>query len=99
MTGDEDSARRVLAERYGLAGQIAGYRAALDREGVSGPEHTAILGDETSVEREIRRLFDAGATELVAMPLGTPARTGTHRRVDGHTHKLKSLCVTLRPPC
>ncbi|WP_227998278.1 TIGR03564 family F420-dependent LLM class oxidoreductase [Nocardia australiensis] len=71
VTDDEDILRASLAQRYGGASQIASYRTALEREGVSGPEHTAILGDEKAVERRIRSLFDAGATELVAMPIGT----------------------------
>ncbi|WP_063040565.1 TIGR03564 family F420-dependent LLM class oxidoreductase [Nocardia grenadensis] len=71
VTDDADSLRAALADRFGAAGRIASYRTALDREGVSGPEHTAIVGDEKAVERGIRSLFDAGATELVAMPIGT----------------------------
>ncbi|WP_280263458.1 TIGR03564 family F420-dependent LLM class oxidoreductase [Nocardia wallacei] len=73
VTDDEEGTRRTLGERYGAAGRIASYRRALDHEGASGPEQTAILGDAAAVERRIRRVFDAGATELVAMPLGTPA--------------------------
>lgn len=78
VTDDEDTLRAVLAHRYGAASRIASYRAALEREGVSGPEHTAILGAEKAVER--RSLFDAGATELVAMPIGT--ETEQARTVD-----------------
>ncbi|WP_228797240.1 TIGR03564 family F420-dependent LLM class oxidoreductase [Nocardia cyriacigeorgica] len=71
VTHNADELRTTLAHRYGAAGEIASYRAALDHEGAGGPEHTAILGDEHAVETRIRRLFDAGATELVAMPVGT----------------------------
>lgn len=71
VTHNADELRTTLAHRYGAAGEIASYRAALDNEGAGGPEHTAILGDEHAVETRIRRLFDAGATELVAMPVGT----------------------------
>ncbi|RDI49641.1 LLM class F420-dependent oxidoreductase [Nocardia mexicana] len=73
VTEDEAGVRRMLADKYGAAGQIASYRNAMDREGASGPEQTAILGDEASVERQIRRVFEAGATELVAMPVGSRA--------------------------
>lgn len=73
LTDNADDIRTTLAHRYGAASEIASYRAAMEHEGVSGPEHTAILGDENTVERQIRSLFDAGATELVAMPVGSEA--------------------------
>lgn len=73
VTDDADGLRRTLADRYAAVGQIPAYRAAMEHEGVSGPEQTAILGDEKTVERRIRSLFEAGATELVAMPTGTDA--------------------------
>ncbi|WP_024805804.1 TIGR03564 family F420-dependent LLM class oxidoreductase [Nocardia sp. BMG51109] len=73
VTDDEAALRTSLADRYRAVSTIASYRTAMDREGVSGPEHTAILGDDNTVERQIRSLFDAGATELVAMPVGTEA--------------------------
>jgi F420-dependent oxidoreductase-like protein len=73
---DEPSDRRDrLAERYAAvgAGQAPSYRAMLDREGVAGPTDIAIVGDEATVERGIRRLTDAGATELMATLFGTDA--------------------------
>lgn len=73
VTDTAEELRNTLADQFGAAGGLPSYRAALDREGVGGPEHTAVLGDEKTVERQIRRLFDAGATELVVMTVGTQA--------------------------
>jgi F420-dependent oxidoreductase-like protein len=71
VTDDPDGARRWIADRLGLAGDLPSYRAMLDIEGVSGPEDVVIVGDETAVERQLRQFEDAGATELVAVPFGS----------------------------
>lgn len=41
-------------------------------EGAAGPADTAVLGGEAAVERALRTLAEAGATELIASPVGTP---------------------------
>ena len=71
VTDDPDSARDRIASQYGLAGQVPEYRAVLDREGAAGPQDIAVIGDEASVTRHLRRLADAGVTELAASPFGT----------------------------
>ncbi|MEV0223126.1 TIGR03564 family F420-dependent LLM class oxidoreductase [Streptomyces sp. NPDC050704] len=70
VTSDEDDRRAWVAEHFGMAGQIPSYRTMLDRSHAAGPQDTVIVGDETGVERQIRQLFDAGATDLIAMLLG-----------------------------
>jgi F420-dependent oxidoreductase-like protein len=70
VTDDPDGARAEIAEASGFLGQLPGYRAMLDREGVAGVEDVAIVGDEATVEREVRRYADAGATEFVANVAG-----------------------------
>jgi len=80
VTTDAAAARAGFAERFGFFGEIPSYRAMLDREGVAGVADVAIAGDETAVERELRRYADAGATELVASLFGSAeeqARTMT----------------------
>jgi F420-dependent oxidoreductase-like protein len=72
VTGDPAGARRAVAERLGMAGQLPSYRAMLDREGVAGPADLLIAGDEPTVERELRRYADAGTTEVVAYAVGSP---------------------------
>jgi F420-dependent oxidoreductase-like protein/deazaflavin-dependent oxidoreductase (nitroreductase family) len=73
VTTDPEGARAQVAAQSGFLGQLPGYRAMLDREGVAGVEGVAIVGDETTVEREVRRYAEAGATEFVASITGPPA--------------------------
>jgi F420-dependent oxidoreductase-like protein len=71
VTSHEDDHRAWVTENFGMVGQLPVYRAMLDRGHAAGPQDTVVIGDETVVERQIRRLFDAGATELVAVLLGS----------------------------
>lgn len=78
VTSDEDAARAWVANQRAETRQLPSYRAMLDREGVAGPEDVAIVGDEMTVEREIKRLAGAGATDLIAILFGSAAeRTRT----------------------
>jgi F420-dependent oxidoreductase-like protein len=70
VTSDADAARVRIAERFARAGQTPSYRAMLDREGAANPEDLLVAGDESAVARELRRYVDAGATELLAFPVG-----------------------------
>lgn len=72
VTDDPDATRRLVAERFGIAGGLPAYRAVLDREGVEGPEDTVVAGDEAAVERGLQAIVDAGATELIVVPVGEP---------------------------
>jgi len=71
VTTDADDVRARIAERFGLAGQVPEYRAVLEREGADGPQDVAIVGDEAAVAAGVRRIRDAGVTELLAAPFGT----------------------------
>jgi F420-dependent oxidoreductase-like protein len=73
VTADEAGVRERIAGRFALAGQVAEYRATLDREGAAGPQDVAIVGDETGVARAVRRLAEAGVTEFLAAPFGEAA--------------------------
>lgn len=73
VTDHPDDARARVADRFGLAGQVPEYRAVLDREGAAGPADVALVGDEEAVTRALARFRDAGATEFMAAPFGTPA--------------------------
>ncbi|TDD83567.1 LLM class F420-dependent oxidoreductase [Actinomadura rubrisoli] len=72
LTSDPDGVRRDLAEQLGFASAFPGYRAILDRQGLSGVHETVIAGDEREVERGLRRFADAGATDLLVSPWGAP---------------------------
>jgi F420-dependent oxidoreductase-like protein len=72
VTADPDSARNLVAGRLGMAAKLPSYRAILDRSGAQGPADVALVGDERTVEKGLRALFEAGATEVMAMPFGSP---------------------------
>jgi F420-dependent oxidoreductase-like protein len=74
LTTDPDGVRRELAEQFAAASAFPGYRAVLDRQGLSGVHETVVAGDEAAVERELRRFADAGATDLLISPRGDAAR-------------------------
>jgi hypothetical protein len=72
LTSTEDAVRARFAEQFALAGQVPEYRAMLDREGVDGPADVLIVGDEISIEKQLDRIRDTGATDLMLAPIGTP---------------------------
>ncbi|WP_242901764.1 TIGR03564 family F420-dependent LLM class oxidoreductase [Actinomadura terrae] len=73
LTSDPDGVRAAIADRYGFASDFPGYRAVLDRQGLSGVHETVVAGDERAVGRELRRFADAGATDLLISPFGDDA--------------------------
>jgi hypothetical protein len=91
VTDDPETARERIAEQFAVAGQVPEYRAVLDREGVAGPQDVALTGDEETIARHLHRLANAGVTEFMASPVGTPeeqART---------TAVLAGLATSSRP--
>ncbi|KAB2346595.1 TIGR03564 family F420-dependent LLM class oxidoreductase [Actinomadura rudentiformis] len=70
VTDDPDARRTWIAENFGRAAQVPAYRAVMERGGAAGVEDTIVVGDEATVEREIRRLADAGTTDLIPIPFG-----------------------------
>jgi F420-dependent oxidoreductase-like protein len=73
VTSSADTARDRVGERFAMAARVPEYRATLDRENAAGPQDVAIVGDEETVARALRRLAGTGVTEFVAAPLGDPA--------------------------
>ncbi|PZC46589.1 MAG: Flavin-dependent oxidoreductase, luciferase family [Chloroflexi bacterium] len=79
VTADVEKAKETvgrLLERYPRSPH---YARMLEMEGAAGPADVAILGDEAEVERGLRRLGEAGATEIMAcvMPVEEGAETRT----------------------
>jgi F420-dependent oxidoreductase-like protein len=72
VTSDVEGQRAWITQHYGGAVQVPSYRAIFDRENAAGPADTEFIGDETTVAKRIQELIDAGATELLAMPFGSP---------------------------
>jgi len=79
LVRDAAAARAKAAETFAIYGQLPSYRAMLDREGAAGPADVAIAGDERALEEALRRVEDAGVTDLCAAVFeaepGATART------------------------
>jgi F420-dependent oxidoreductase-like protein len=73
VTDDPDGAREQAAATFSIYGTLPSYRAMLDKEGATGPQDVAIVGDEATVTAGIRSLADAGATEFAAAMFGDKA--------------------------
>ncbi|WP_163554428.1 TIGR03564 family F420-dependent LLM class oxidoreductase [Candidatus Frankia alpina] len=71
VTNDEAAMRDRVTGQFALAGQVPEYRAMFDREGAAGPGEVALIGDEDALARQLRRLADAGVTDLLASPVGS----------------------------
>jgi 5,10-methylenetetrahydromethanopterin reductase len=65
VTDDIDAVRSLAAQQFAMYGHLPSYRAMLDREGYSGPEGVALIGDEETVWQYLDELRDAGVDELV----------------------------------
>ena len=73
VTDDPDAARERAGKIFAMYGGLPSYRAMLDKEGAAGPADVAIVGDESTVAKEVARIADAGATDFVAAPFGDDA--------------------------
>jgi 5,10-methylenetetrahydromethanopterin reductase len=71
VTNDVDAARAKAAKDFQMYGFLPSYRAMLDREGAEGPADVAIVGDEGTVEKQVRALGDAGVDDYMAAIFGT----------------------------
>jgi len=79
LTNDAEAAREQIAAQAAWYNSLPSYRAMLDREGVAGPADVAIVGNEQALDGQLKRLEEAGATDLQAQLIstgpGTAART------------------------
>jgi F420-dependent oxidoreductase-like protein len=67
VTDDAAAARELAARDFQIYGTLPAYRRMLDIEGAPGPADVALVGNEAEVERQVRALAAAGATDLLAM--------------------------------
>lgn len=70
VTDDPEAARQRAAKIFSIYGELPAYRAMLDREGAAGPADVAVVGDEAAVAAGITAMFDAGATDFLAVEFG-----------------------------
>ena len=66
VTDNLAAAREQASRLFKRYGQLTSYRRMLDMEGVEEPADMAIVGNEPEVERQLRSLAEAGATDLLA---------------------------------
>jgi 5,10-methylenetetrahydromethanopterin reductase len=78
VTDDVSKIRSLAAEQFAMYGHLPSYRAMLDREGFSGPEDAALVGDESTVSHQLDELRDAGVDEFVGIPFD-PSPEGAQR--------------------
>ncbi|MCE2526275.1 MAG: TIGR03564 family F420-dependent LLM class oxidoreductase [Actinomycetia bacterium] len=77
---DQGRAREVAASTFAMYGMLPNYRRMMDRAGVEGPADVAITGDENTVRSGLQSFFDAGATDVWAVPFDTG--NGTEETVE-----------------
>ncbi len=64
VTTEVEAARKRAARVYALYGVLPSYRAMLDREGASGPEDLAVVGEAGYVRERLAEIEAAGATVI-----------------------------------
>jgi alkanesulfonate monooxygenase SsuD/methylene tetrahydromethanopterin reductase-like flavin-dependent oxidoreductase (luciferase family) len=69
VSDDVDAARTVAAEQLGFYATIPSYQNVLAREGVDNVAEIAAVGPANSVVQQVKRYFDAGATDVVLNPV------------------------------
>lgn len=72
VTDNPAEAREKAARAFMIYGTLPNYQRMLNKEGASGPADVAIVGTEAEVEKGIRAVALAGATEfaVAAYPVG-----------------------------
>ncbi len=69
LTADVEAARNRAAAVLAVYPTLPSYRAMLDIEGAKDAGDIVVAGDEAAIEAQLRSYFDAGATEILAVPL------------------------------
>ncbi|MFD4249559.1 LLM class F420-dependent oxidoreductase [Amycolatopsis thermoflava] len=65
VTSDVERVRANAVEQLAFYERIPSYQRVIGLEGASRAGELAVIGDEETVAAEVRRYFDAGATEVV----------------------------------
>jgi alkanesulfonate monooxygenase SsuD/methylene tetrahydromethanopterin reductase-like flavin-dependent oxidoreductase (luciferase family) len=77
---DAEEARAAAGEQFAGYGTLPNYQRILAHGGVDSPADAAIVGDEEAVSRQIRELFEAGATDVWAAPFPVGADRSASRQ-------------------
>ena len=70
VTDDLDGARARAAVLLDKEAQASSYKHMLDREGLSSAGEICVLGNEDHVSEKLAAVFTAGATAVLAAPIG-----------------------------
>jgi F420-dependent oxidoreductase-like protein len=81
VTADVEAARAAAAESLAIYDQVPSYQRVNARERVDSVVDLALIGDAEAVARGLARYVDAGATDLLLMPL-QPGRDELRRICD-----------------
>ncbi len=76
VTDDVAAGKERASQEFQMYGQLPNYRRMLDIEGADGPADVAIVGNEAEVERKLRDVAAAGATEFIAAPFPADGAPG-----------------------
>ena len=96
VTDDVTGARAQAAEQFAMYAHLPSYRAMLDREGFSGPEDAAIIGDERTVSDRIDELRAAGVDEFVGVVFDASAERRARTRALLRERDLTAIpCVAI----
>lgn len=81
VADDPAEARERAARSFMIYGTLPNYQRMLAKEGAAGPADLAIVGSEAEVEKGIRAVASAGATEfaVAAFPVGDDAKASLAR--------------------
>jgi F420-dependent oxidoreductase-like protein len=73
LTEDIDEAKQRAARVLAVYPTLPSYKAMLEIEGASSAADILVCGDEKAIESTLRSYFEAGATEIMAVPLAVGA--------------------------
>jgi len=81
VTDDPAGARERAARSFQIYGTLPNYQRMLNIEGAGGPADVAIVGNEKEVEKQLRDIASAGATDFLAgmFPSGDDIRASLER--------------------
>ncbi len=83
-TDDPAAAREKAARAFVVYGTLPNYQRILATSGASGPADVAIVGNEAEIERQLRDLVSAGATDFLAgmFTVGDDAKASLKRTTE-----------------
>ncbi|MFI1004346.1 TIGR03564 family F420-dependent LLM class oxidoreductase [Streptomyces galbus] len=82
VTDDADAVRAAALERLAFYEQFPSYARVIELSGARRAADVAVIGDERTVEAEVRRYRDAGATEVVFAGTETAGDAARRRTWD-----------------